>query len=180
MDKKRLFIGTFVESQKFIEGYKKIINDFNPYCFGKWVEMENLHFTYQFLGDVENQKIPEVINSVSNLLTKYESSFILKGLDVFPKIQSPKILFVNVINNDRKILEIYRNLDEELHKLGFEKDKKVFKPHLTLQRIKSVNDDFRKILPKYSQVEYAVFHNFSVSLVESQLTQKGPIYKIIK
>lgn len=180
MEKKRLFIGTFIKSEKFYEGYKKIVGEFSAFCFGKWVEMENLHFTYKFLGDVEVDKIPNIMDSIDEQLKQHESSFILKGLGVFPNPKSPKVFFVNIINNDRKIFEIQKAIEFNLIKLGFDKEKRGFKPHLSLQRVKSVAPEFGKILPKFSGIDYGLVQNFSVNLIESRLTQKGPIYTVIK
>ncbi|MFH1052500.1 MAG: RNA 2',3'-cyclic phosphodiesterase [bacterium] len=180
MEKKRLFIGTFIKSEKFFEGYKKIVSEFSPLIYGKWVEIENLHFTYKFLGDVDTEKIPEILNSLEEQLKTYDSSLVLKGLGVFPNPKSPRVFFVNIINNDRKIYEINKSIETNLSKLGFKKEQSPFKPHLSLQRIKSVTPEFQKMLPKFSNIDFGLIQNFSVNLVDSQLTQKGPIYTIIK
>jgi RNA 2',3'-cyclic 3'-phosphodiesterase len=180
MEKKRLFIGTFIKSEKFYEGYKKIVADFSPHCFGKWVEIENLHFTYKFLGDIEIEKIPDIIRSLYEQLKTHDSSFTLKGLGVFPNPKNPRVFFVNILNNDRKIFGIYKSIESSLFKLGFEKEKRAFKPHLSLQRVKSVTPDFQKTLQKFRNIDFDLVQNFSVNLVESQLTQKGPIYTILK
>lgn len=180
MVKKRLFIGTFIKSDTFFEGYRRIVKEFSGLIYGKWVELENLHFTYKFIGDVDVEKVPELIKAIESKLIEFDSDLILKGLGVFPSINNPRVFFVNIINTDRKIFEIYKNIEDNLSKIGYEKDKRGFSPHLTLLRVKSVTNQFKSILPKFTNTEFAVMNKFSVNLIESKLTPKGPIYTIIK
>lgn len=180
MEKKRLFIGTFIKSDLLLYEYKKILNEFNKLIYGKWVELENLHFTYKFIGDIEANNVPEIINAIEGKLTEYDSNLILKGLGVFPNIKNPKVLFVNIINEDGKLFEIFNTIQENLAKIGYEKEKRIFHPHLTLSRVKSVKSQFHSILPKFANTEFAAINKFSIHLIESQLTPKGPIYRILK
>ena len=48
----RLFLGTFIDQHIFKDIYDEIYNDFDGPEGGKWVEAQNLHFTYKFIGDV--------------------------------------------------------------------------------------------------------------------------------
>ncbi|ROL62134.1 RNA 2',3'-cyclic phosphodiesterase [Bacteroidetes/Chlorobi group bacterium ChocPot_Mid] len=180
MEKKRLFIGTFIKSDTFFEGYKKIVNEFSGKIYGKWVELENLHFTYKFIGDVDIEKVPELISTIDCELREFNSNFILKGLGIFPNVKNPRVFFVNIINSDRRIFEIYKTIEDKLTRIGYEKEKREFRPHLTLLRVKSVTAQFQSILPKFANVEFALVNKFYVNLIESQLTPKGPIYTIIK
>ena len=45
----RLFTGTYVDDELFRYIYNDIKDDFAGATFGKWVEPDNLHFTYHFI-----------------------------------------------------------------------------------------------------------------------------------
>jgi 2'-5' RNA ligase len=57
----RLFIASPVK----FDDYASIKEDFKDIIEGKWVEEENLHLTWVFLGDVKNEK--PVIDKLKNI-----------------------------------------------------------------------------------------------------------------
>ena len=57
MQTKRLFTGTYIDKEIFEDIYEDMLEDFKGITTGKWVEPENLHFTYHFIGDFETDKI---------------------------------------------------------------------------------------------------------------------------
>jgi len=179
MQTKRLFVGTFIDTSIIEYYYPSFKEDFDTVSTGKWVELENLHFTYKFLGDVEYDKIEFIQDSLKDLLVRYNSKIILKGLNVFPNPAMPKVLFANIYNRDNKILNIFKEIEKRVISLGFDKEKRKFRPHLTLKRIKSNKRAFGQILSEYRNIEIGNMNTFSVSLIESELTYKGPIYKVL-
>jgi len=180
MSKKRLFIGTFIDTSLFEPLYKEIKEDFNNACTGKWVETENLHFTYKFLGDVEEKNIPEIKESIQDFLNTYNSSLTLKGLGTFPNPNRPGVLFAKIINPDNVIKDNQRLIDIELAKFGFEKEKRKYAPHLTLRRIKTSTSYFKDILFDYQNVNMGTMTKFSINLIESRLNNQGPVYNILQ
>ncbi|RUM41575.1 MAG: RNA 2',3'-cyclic phosphodiesterase, partial [Desulfurobacterium sp.] len=65
MAKKRLFVGTLT-SVSGIEIVREKIESLK--ISGKWVEKKNIHFTYRFLGDVEEEKISQIGQMLRNRL----------------------------------------------------------------------------------------------------------------
>ena len=179
MQTKRLFVGTFIDTSIIEYYYPSFKEDFDAVSTGKWVELENLHFTYKFLGDVKYDKIEIIKDSFKDLLIQYNSKIILKGLNVFPNPDMPRVLFANIYNRDNKILNVFKDIEKRAIELGFDKEKRKFKPHLTLKRIKSNKRVFGQILSEYRNIEIGNMTSFSVNLIESELTFKGPIYKVL-
>jgi len=177
---KRLFIGTFIDKSQIESIYEKIREDFSSACSGKWVELENLHFTYQFLGDVQENQIPSIKKDLSEYLITYHSKLKIAGLGTFPSPTKPRVLFVKVHNNEGILLSVHKKMDDILIHYGFEIENRKYTPHVTLRRIKQSNpNEFKKILEIYSQFEVGTMQNFEINLIESILTPKGPIYKKI-
>ncbi|MFC2129907.1 RNA 2',3'-cyclic phosphodiesterase [Bacteroidota bacterium] len=180
MSKKRLFIGTFIDTSLLESLYKEIKEDFNNACTGKWVETENLHFTYKFLGAVEENNIPEITESIRDFLKTYYSNLTLKDLGVFPNPNRPSVLFAKIFNPDNVITDNQKLIDIELAKFGFEKEKRKYTPHLTLRRIKTSTSYFKDILNDYRNIDIGTMTKFSINLVESRLTNQGPVYTILQ
>jgi RNA 2',3'-cyclic 3'-phosphodiesterase len=178
---KRLFIGTFIDRQIFAPIYSEIQKDFNKVISGKWVEQENLHFTYKFLGAVEETEIPQIEELLSDYLRTYDSVFEFNRLGVFPNIKEPRVLWLGLFNPDRVVFDISSGIDEKMKSIGFKPERRKFLPHVTLIRIKkSLNTGFVDILKDYNRIDLPPMTSFSVNLIESKLTSEGPIYTIIK
>lgn len=180
MNTKRIFLGTYFKTDDFLCHYDEIKNDFENVTKGKWVEIENLHFTYQFLGDVQVNIVPKIIASLRDCLTFYSFPLELKGLGCFPNQQRPNVLFANIIDSQKILPKIHSEMDKILLDYGFEPEKRKFTPHLTLQRLKFADNDlFKKNIEKFKDVLFAEQTGFEVNMLESKLTPAGPIYTII-
>jgi 2'-5' RNA ligase len=182
MATKRLFIATFLDSSLFEFIYPEIKEDFEPVAKGKWTELENLHFTYKFLGNVEEEKIDDIKGSLDKITGEYDSYFNIKGIGAFPlnDQQNPRILYAKVFNRDRSVFGFFNMIENEMEKLGFPRERKKFLPHVTLMRIKELNKDrFRETLEAHKDTAIGIMTSYKIRLVDSKLTNEGPIYSAI-
>jgi len=149
--------------------------------FIKWENKSKFHLTVFFLGEIDRQKLDSLINDLENF-SKNNSfgsiEFKSNGINCFPNFKFPRVLFIDLKNEDMKVFEFYNNLSRILNESGFEFDKK-FHPHLTLARIKN---DFR---PNLYNINEELNFNFGFSidkyhLMESKLLPSGSVYKEIK
>ena len=181
MRTKRIFIGTFISQDIFSNIYDVLKSDFAKATNGKWVEKENLHFTFKFLGDVDINIISQISSELVEELKLYNCELTFKGLSCFPNIRQPKVLFSKIFTNKELINSIYNRIEQKLLDFGFEAEKRRFDPHLTLQRIKQYDNKlFPDIISKYANEVFGTMSSFEVVMIESELTRSGPIYKVIK
>ncbi len=179
MQNVRLFIGSHLNSESFIENYNLIQKDFSAVCYGKWVEAENLHLTYHFIGEVSKPEADKIKIALSDCLGEYQTKLVLSGLGAFPKLKNPRVLFANIINSDGTLREIYNQTKEILGRFNYHEDKESFKPHLTLVRIKDLKQrEFADLIASYKDYHFASFETVRVELIQSTLTPKGPIYNL--
>ena len=180
MAKKRLFIGIFVHSSVLKKQYIKIKKELSGVIPGRWVSPESFHITVKFLGEVEEEKILDIQNSLKSVIDKTQDiSLHFKGLGVFPNLYNPKILYVKVEDKDGFLYSVNSFVETELEKLGFKKELKPFLPHITIKRIKHEVDQ-NKFLPKFKRfenVDFGTQKSVEVNIIESFLTPKGAIYK---
>ena len=90
----------------------------------------------------------------------------------------PRVLWVDVIENDGILDNLQKRMDAELSKIGFEKDKRGFKPHLTLGRIRSQKGRERliKLLEENKDKEFGAFTAEDIKLMKSELRPEGSVY----
>jgi len=183
MTKFRGFIAIDVESNKKLTDFENEIKKTGADL--KLVETNNIHITLKFLGDTEETLIDEIEKIMTNAAKAISSFNIqLKGSGVFPNNTYIKIVWLG-IKNGEPIAEMAQRIDDQTSKIGFEKEKRGFSPHLTIARVKTARnkDKLLQVLEKYRDVEFADIKVEAVKLKKSELTPNGPIYtdlKIIK
>lgn len=177
--KSRLFIALNIPEniqEKIIALRKSIYDDETL----KWESQDKFHITLKFLGDVEEEKSEEIIQALertSSKSNKVELAFNRFGL--FFRNNRPGILWAGFSYNDDLIF-LQNIVETEMSKLGFQKEKRKYKPHLTLNRLKG-RENRKKIeeLIKF-RVEEIKFYSDKVELIESRLSSEGSEYIILK
>lgn len=148
----------------------------------KWVNKDNIHLTLKFLGEIDEKKADEVkssLDAVAKETRKFEIS--LKDIGVFPKIDFPRVVWVGLDKGAGESTELAKKVDEELSKIGFQKETRPFASHLTIGRVRSSKNKQalkEKILSMDSPKPTAQSPQpiNSVTLFQSTLTPKGSIY----
>ncbi len=182
MNKKRLFIAIKIDISKelknFIISLKKELSSEKI----KWVDFKNFHITLKFLGDTEENLIPN-INEALQKAAKSNTKFTLqlKGIGVFKTIANPRVLWIGIGKNE-KMINLFNCIEDNLEILGFQKEKREFNPHLTISRIKFLKD--KKVLLnhilKNSNKEWDKIEIEKFTLYQSILKKQGPTYLEIK
>ena len=138
------------------------------------VNKESMHLTLKFLGEVQ----PSQVENIKLNLKKIKIGSFLTHLDsigFFPDESYIRVMWMGLKPED-KIIELQKEIDEKLSNL-FEKEKK-FKPHLTLARVKFIENKkvFIEQLKKI-EVDKKNFEIRNFKLIKSTLSPKGPIYE---
>jgi len=168
----RTFVAIEVNNKDVLNSIHKIQTELN--IKAKPVELHNMHFTVQFLGEVSE----EMIGKISDALNSIEfSSFSISfaSIGVFPKPNFPRVIWIGTddgVNELEKLAEIIRS---KLSHLGFSPDKK-FKPHVTIFRVKNKIEDLSSKLEKFSSCSFGKQLVSEIKLKKSELTPNGPIY----
>ncbi|MEA3476289.1 MAG: RNA 2',3'-cyclic phosphodiesterase [Candidatus Cloacimonadota bacterium] len=147
----------------------------------KWVETENLHVTFRFLGDAE-PKILDGLNTEIEAVTKnyHHFSIAFGNIEVVPNFYRPRIIWYNMLDETGISQKVFHDVEMRLVNFGFKKEIRYFKLHTTLGRVKYVKKlDWKVILKKLKPL-YDTIDCRKLTLFKSQLTSSGPIYSIVK
>jgi 2'-5' RNA ligase len=99
----------------------------------RWVGPESQHLTLKFLGEVEDDKVAPIAESLERALHSMPRfSVSCRGLGVFPDIRRAKVLWVAL--EGKPIATLAAMVEDALAPLGFAREKREFKPHLTIGR----------------------------------------------
>jgi 2'-5' RNA ligase len=147
----------------------------NPFDY-KWEPVQKLHLTLKFIGEVEENLVEKISNEI-NFISEYKVfSCSFDNFGFFYKEYEPRVLWLS-FKIDDEIFDLVKKLNENLSKLGIEEERKKFKPHLTLMRIKKKLD--KNFINSFENCKLpgTEFTANSISLFKSELHPKGFIYK---
>ena len=148
----------------------------------KWVEQKNIHITIKFLGETEERLIPDISQVLKNLAEATSSfSFHLAGLGVFGSSYNPRVIWTGIEPYD-KLAALMKRAHLDFESIGFQAGRQNLVPHLTLGRIKYLQDKvfFQKILDKMKGISSRPMSVKNLILYESILWPKGPEYYSIE
>jgi 2''-5'' RNA ligase len=147
----------------------------------KWTNPDNIHITLAFLGDTDGKMI-KPISSMLKEKCKGSGKFelIIKGSGVFRNLSDPRIIWTG-IEPSEKLMNLNEIIMNGLKDLSIKMEGRPFNPHLTIGRIKHLNDKetLKAVIEQYQNSEIQLIPVNEVILYESILLQSGPVYKPI-
>jgi len=145
----------------------------------RWVRPQGIHLTLKFFGTISESDVANISRVVENT-TSTIAPFTLgiKRVGAFPDVKRPRVLWLGMDGDVDTLILLQKEVDAELHKYGFEKEDRTFRPHLTLARIKDPRGliGLAKIMVKRENYEAGSFSAAGLNLFKSELTPKGAIY----
>lgn len=148
----------------------------------RWVKPRNIHLTLVFLGDVTVEQV-DLIRQELDLACRDRVAFDLAaaGTGFFGKRKYPRVIWAGVADCP-PLATLQNRIAQELHATGIEFDNKPFSPHLTLGRVKGIDQHTEPLLEKiekYNMTELGSVHIDRVELIQSTLTPHGAEYEIL-
>ncbi len=144
-----------------------------------WVNPEGIHLTLVFLGDTEEERIKVAGIVLKQKCTGFgEFSFTLEGTGVFGNFNNPRVIWTG-IRNTEKLVELNKLIVEGLKDTGFKIEERQFRPHITLGRIKSIQNSaaLQSTIERYKNTLIQEVQVKEVILFESILKPTGPVYR---
>jgi 2'-5' RNA ligase len=148
----------------------------------KWVAPENLHWTLQFLGDVDERDIPEVCQAVATAASEVESFDIeAHGAGAFPSVDRPRTLWIGAGEGTREISVLHATVERRLRKRGYRGEERRFVPHITLGRAgrKGQPQSLASELAELADYDAGAMLVDEVTVYSSQLGPDGPTYDVL-
>jgi 2'-5' RNA ligase len=149
----------------------------------RWVRPEGIHLTLKFFGDIFAAEVPNIAAVVEKAVEKEKPfSLAIGGAGVFPDPHRPRVLWLGMSGDVGRLLAFQKGLDQSLHEIGFPREERPFRPHLTLGRIKTSRGliGLERALEKGEEYTAGRFVALGLSLMQSELMPRGAVYKQLK
>ncbi len=139
---------------------------------GKFTDIDNFHLTLEFIGEVNKNKLDELISILYELKSRPEK-IITSHVGSF-KRKNKEIIWIGIETNKR-LLELQRELKKLLIQNRYEIDNRKYRPHITMGRqiVRACTMDDIIIEP----IEIPIR---SIALMESKRENDKLVYKPIK
>ena len=178
----RTFIAIkIVPEKKLIDLVSTLKNSLNNELIN-WADTDNLHLTLRFIGETEQKQLDEIIRLIDEVAQRFHPfQFSLKNVGFFKSKNQPRILFF-AVENGLMLNQLAAEIEERIVALGFSWEERQFNPHLTIGRIKFIQNKmaFYKLIHQLKGTEIQTVKVSEIVYYQSILTSAGAIYKPIQ
>ena len=149
----------------------------------KWVRPAAQHLTLKFLGEQEEKLPAAITGSMQNAArTMKQFNLQFEGIGVFPSPRRARVIWAGVAAGAAELRTLTSALEKELAAKGFPAEKRSFRAHLTLGRVRHPVSEkvLQALLKRESSFLTGIARVQSFSLYRSRLTPAGPQYTALK
>ena len=140
----------------------------------RWVSPDLYHVTLRFLGEVSDSELPDLDDVLDQAVPGVGSlKLVAKGLGATPSLDRPRVITCGIVGRDEaeqeELLELNQRIEKGLVELGYRREKRRFRPHLTLGRVRGDEnlDSLTERIGPTVRREFGHFECHEVTLFES-------------
>lgn len=143
----------------------------------RWVRIEGLHVTLKFIGETSAERAKHIQQALAGVRSPSPVRLHIHGTGFFPNAKHPRVFWAG-IDASANLAELAVEIEHRLASLGIPREKRPFKPHLTLARFKDERglEDLREALARMGNVDFGQFECREFYLYESRLKPDGAEY----
>jgi 2'-5' RNA ligase len=147
----------------------------------KWVRPEGIHVTLKFLGEVSEQREPELRSALGRAAAgSHALPLAIDGFGAFPGFERPRVIWAG-LEPDPALEALQHRVEREFQPLGFAPEQRPFRPHLTLGR--AARDARPKPCKGLEETLTGLQHHettvvAAVDLMQSVLQSGGAVYQL--
>jgi len=174
-----------VELNKEIEeGIRKVQEVLKGRVGGvRWVRPEGIHLTLKFLGEVDPDRIKEIVRKAQEAVKGVGPFKIrIRGVSGFPSAKNPRVIWIGVEDQSGLLRELQMRVEKGLEELGFKREERGYTPHLTLGRLRSGKEKgaITEALKDIGDSDLGTMEIGEITLFRSQLKPTGAEYTKLK
>ncbi|MGD8756440.1 MAG: RNA 2',3'-cyclic phosphodiesterase [Desulfobacterales bacterium] len=149
----------------------------------KWVRPQSIHLTLKFLGNIDVAQSDAVVGAMNQAAKGFAALALApSGMGVFPNARRPRVVWVGIGGQLERLKNLQRALEAQLADVGFPRESRPFKGHLTLGRVKGkiAAHRLQTALDDLGNFEAGSFEVNQIILFKSQLQSSGAVYSRVQ
>jgi len=175
----RGFVAVDIPPSPSLEQFAEQLHNASPSL--KVVSTDQIHLTVKFLGDTEEGLVPEIEGAIHEACADIRPFEItVQGTGAFPSLSRMNVVWVGV-EGAEAIGRTAAVLDGSLESLGFAAERRPWKAHVTLARVKGHRDldRVRGLLEAHHDDVFGHHHVDRIYLKKSVLSPVGAQYSVV-
>lgn len=148
----------------------------------RWVDPEQAHITLKFYGDTPVGRISSLASRLAWIAGRSEPHTLQTSrIGAFPSTRRPRVVWLGLTGDVVKLERVAEDIDEVSSELGFTRERRRFRAHITLGRIRGRNEllaDFEAVVADLDLPTVKVPIE-RVQLMRSVLGPDGPQYSVV-
>ena len=145
----------------------------------RWTSAAAQHITLKFLGSTAVELLDAVMSAVAVVAgERTPASVSLSRTGAFPSRRRARVLWMGLDDPSGLLAGLAADLDRAFLPLGYEPEKRAYKPHLTLARFKAPG-----ALPEEADIDASALPPFTVDVLtlwRSRLHPSGARYEVVR
>ena len=143
---------------------------------------ENLHVTLKFLGDVDPKRVTAITESLATIKPP-RIELRATGIECFPNRGPVRIVTAALDGTIPPLRALVESIEQRCKFLGFEREQRAYKPHVTIGRARPVlSAKFRQLASDATLGLWPgpTFEPREFVLMDSQLSSEGSKYTAVE
>jgi 2'-5' RNA ligase len=145
----------------------------------RWVKSGSIHLTLKFLGNIHPAQVDDIALAVSREIQD-DPPITLRaaGLGAFPNQRKPRVIWLGMEGEVQRLSRIQARVENAVEPLGFAREKRGFRPHLTIGRVRD-RRRLQALIDAMATLDVPEFNSFDadeIILYKSDLRPTGAIY----
>jgi 2'-5' RNA ligase len=145
----------------------------------RWVKPSSIHLTLKFLGNIHPTQVEDIALAVAQEIRDHPPITLrAAGLGAFPNLRKPRVIWIGMEGEVQRLKGIQARIENALEPLGFVREKRGFRPHLTIGRVKD-RRWLQSLVDAMATLDMKPFNSFDadeIILYKSDLRPTGAIY----
>ena len=141
----------------------------------RWTDPKSIHVTLKFIGEIAGERLAAIDSATAGLIIE-PFSVSVRGIGLFPGNRSPRVFWAGL--ESAAMRELANEIDARMEVIGLQREKREFRPHLTLARARGnrFDDSLVEASRKYANHDFGSFIVDRFYLIESFLEPTGAVY----
>jgi 2'-5' RNA ligase len=152
-----------------------------PDAQASWTPEQNIHLTLKFLGETPQARVQELSEAASRATARIESFKVsVEETGACPKHGPPRVLWIGINDPEGKLQKLFASLEDECAKAGFQKEVRSLHPHLTIARLRKLQQA-RTLASAHKQMLFGPVRVDITELlvIRSELDKSGSKYSVV-
>jgi 2'-5' RNA ligase len=142
----------------------------------RWTKHDQLHITLVFIGEVTDERAATIVETMRDSIPHPPFRFELGGIGAFPPRGAPRALWIGVTSGADSMIRVQSLVADRLERIGVERERRPFSPHLTLGRWRDSRPSDRPRTSSAQPQTIARVDVKAVTLFQSRVSSEGSTY----